>query len=142
MKRGTVLSLALAIALMILFAAGCSLSGPEVSIEQRIDDFESDLKKDNWESLYEHIHPDNGKRSAARDRSYWESVLDGPDYNFTNVSNSGDNRDVTVENVYDSQHPSPDTWRFKMKEDKDGPLARSSWYINGITSENGIDPLP
>lgn len=142
MKRRTTVLFGFGIVLAILLIAGCSLSGPEVSIEQRIDDFESDLKNDNWGSLYEHIHPDNGKRNAAKDRSYWEGVLGGPDYNFTNVSNSGDNRDVTVENSYGTEHPSPDTWRFKMKEDKDGPLARSSWYIDGITSDGGTDPLP
>ena len=133
----------LALIAVSLLIAGCSISGPDVSIEDRIDDFESDLKNDNWGSLYEHIHPDNGKRDQAKDRSYWDAVLDGPNYNFTSVGNSGENRSVDVENNNSPKlHPAEDTWKFEMKEENPGPLSRSTWYINGITSDGGTDPLP
>jgi hypothetical protein len=144
MRTGTLTRWLVAITAALLIFGGCSLSAPEVSIEERIDDFESDLNSDNWTSLHEHIHPDNGKRNSAKDRSYWEAVLDGPDYNFTGVSNSGEKRDVSVENNNSTtaEHPANDPWKFKMKEDKPGALSRSTWYIDGITSEGGTDPLP
>lgn len=121
--------------------AGCSLSGPEVSIEDRIKDFESDLDSGKIDQLYTHIHPDNSKRNALKDPAQWNFEA-GSDYNFTNISSSGDNRDVDVESN-DADYSPSDTWKFKMKEDKPGPLARSSWYINEISSKNGNpDPMP
>ena len=144
MKKLVLLRAAILVSGVIMLVSACSFSGPEVSIEDRIKDFESDIRSDSWGSLSSHIHPDNGKKSAANDREYWENRLDGTDYNLSSIGGSGDNRNVDVDNnnsptVY---HPAADTWRFKMKEHKDGPLARSSWYINGITSGGGTDPLP
>ncbi|MFP4012154.1 MAG: hypothetical protein ACLFUM_10655 [Spirochaetaceae bacterium] len=145
MKAERIVARFLVVAAAVAAVAACSISGPEVSIEERIDDFEKDLRNDNWESLYEHIHPDNDKRGEVRgEREYWESVFDGPDYRFTGVSSSGETRNVDVENNNDSteEHPAEDVWRFEMKEDKDGPLSRGTWYVDGITSDGGPDPLP
>lgn len=123
----------LAAAVLIMTMAGCSLSGPEVSIEDRIDQFESDLNSNNWSSLYEHVHPDNGKRSQTKDSTYWQNYFSGGTYSFSSSSGSGDSRTVTVTAGSDG------TWdgeqmTFEMKEYKEGPLSRSSWYIDGITS--------
>ncbi|MFP4566794.1 MAG: hypothetical protein ACLFNX_09860 [Spirochaetaceae bacterium] len=130
----------LAAAALIITMAGCSLSGPEVSIEDRIDQFESDLDSNNWSSLYEHVHPDNGKRSQTKDPAYWSDKFDeaeGRDsYSFSGMSGSGDSRTVTV-----TQSPAVNwngaTLTFEMKEYKDGPMSRSSWYIDGISASDG-----
>ena len=125
----------IATAAIVLGMAGCSLSGPDVSIEDRIDKFESDLSSNDWDSLYTHIHPDNGKRDQAKQSTYWSPAIfeDGANYSFSSPSGSGDSRTVTV-----TQDPAQ-SWNgqsltFEMKEYKDGPLSRSSWYIDGISS--------
>jgi len=119
----------------IITMVSCSISGPDVSIEDRIDKFESDLSSNNWTSLYEHVHPDNGKRSQTKTSDYWTTYFnDGESYSFSSPSGSGNSRTVTVS--------SGDNWdgddlKFKMKEHKEGPLSRSSWYIDGIKSDAG-----
>ena len=128
-----------AIALAILIS-GCSISGPEVSIEDRIKDFEDDLDAGKIDQLYKHVHPDNNKRSQLKSADAWP-FDDTKSYSFTDISNTGDNRKVTVETT-DGQWPSPITWTFKMKEDAPGPLSRSTWYINDISSPSGPDPMP
>ena len=59
-----------AIALAILIS-GCSISGPEVSIEDRIKDFEDDLDAGKIDQLYKHVHPDNNKRNQLKSADAW-----------------------------------------------------------------------
>ena len=130
------------VAVAVTLLAGCSLSGPEVSIEDRIKDFESDLDSGKLDQLYTHVHPDNSKRNALKDPAQWVNFEEGSNYNFKNISSSGDNRDVDVESD-DPDYSPNDTWKFEMKEENPGPLARSTWYINDISSKNGNpDPMP
>ena len=128
-----------AIALAILISS-CSISGPEVSIEDRIKDFEDDLDAGKIDQLYKHVHPDNNKRSQLKSTDAWP-FDDTKSYSFTDISNTGENRKVTVETT-DDGWDSPATWTFKMKEDAPGPLSRSTWYINDIPSPSGPDPMP
>lgn len=132
------------LSVLTLAIAGCSLSGPEVSIEERIDDFEDDLSSGNFDDLYTHVHPDNNMRDKLKSGDETWPFDEGEAYSFKSVSNSGDNRDVTVETSDANYSPSgeTDTWTFKMKEDDPGPLARSTWYVNKILSANSTDPLP
>lgn len=144
MQKSMRLLTLISLSVLVLVIAGCSLSGPEVSIEERIDDFEDDLSSGNFDNLYTHVHPDNNMRSKLKSGEETWPFVSGESYSFSNVSNSGDNRDVTVETSDANYSPSgeTDTWTFKMKEDKPGPLSRSTWYVNGIRSANSTDPLP
>lgn len=134
MRRAIRIATLLVAVVIILSMAGCSLSGPEVSIEERIDKFESDLSSNDWDSLYTHIHPDNGKRDQSKQSTFWAPgiFVDGESYSFSSASGSGDSRTVTVTSSAGSWDGQP--LSFKMKEHKDGPLSRSSWYIDGISS--------
>ncbi|MFO8063665.1 MAG: hypothetical protein R6V29_03430 [Spirochaetia bacterium] len=141
MNRPTVRIVLIAIAVAGIGLAGCSISGPDVSIEDRIKDFESDLDNGNIDQLYEHIHPDSDKRNALKKPANW-NFEEESSYNFISISDSGDSRKVDVESN-DVDYSPEDTWKFDMKEDEPGPLARKTWYIKDISSENGNpDPMP
>lgn len=125
------------IAVTVLFAVGCSLSGPEVSIEERVDMFEDDLDANDWGSLYTHVHPDNDKRKQTKESEYWTSIFrEEGDYRFSDMSGSGDTRTVTVgsnkDGSWDGEH-----LKFEMRQEEGGFFERTGWYINGITSEDG-----
>ena len=134
MRRAIRTVVFLAVAATVFGMVGCSLSGPDVSIEDRIDKFESDLSSNDWSSLYTHIHPDNGKRGQSKQSTFWAPgiFVDGESYSLSSPGGSGDSRTVTVTSSAGSWDGQPLT--FEMKEDKDGPLSRSSWYIDGISS--------
>lgn len=124
----------------LILISSCSISGPEVSIEDRIEDFEDDLDAGKIDQLYKHVHPDNSKRNQLKSADAWP--FPGTEsYDFKDISDSGENRKVTVETT-DGQWSSPITWTFEMKEDAPGPLARSTWYIDDISSQSGPDPMP
>jgi hypothetical protein len=137
LRRGTRITIWLLAGLAVLaFVGGCDLLGGEtMTKEGRVDAFMSDLKSNNWGSLYTHIHPNHPNRGQLKDPQSWNPApfRDNASFTYSNYSESGDTVTITVDDA-DDEYDGP--WTFSMKED-----TSDLWYIDGLTGPGGQDFL-
>jgi hypothetical protein len=111
----------------VLVAGGCNLF--TTTVEQRIDDFLSDLNHDAGRTqISDNLHPDI--RSAWNDPTTWDGSQFS--YDYRPFSLSGLNYGDHVTGTISSGGPNGAIY-FDMEKDTDG-----SWYIKAIS----IDGAP
>lgn len=119
--------LVVSIVLVLLF--GCAVD-ETVSRSERINKFLSDVRSNDFGSLYLHIHPDNPQRGQLKDAATWTpSPFPVGSYSFSGISGSGSTRTVTVQSSPGSGL-NGDVWTFTMKEDD-----KDVWYIDRLVSD-------
>jgi hypothetical protein len=140
MSRRAILAVSLAVSATVVLLVGCSPDpADDVSINERIDMFQSDVKANDWGSLYVHIHPDNPKRGQLRSPDAWtpSPFEDGTTWSFSGRNKSGDTVTVEVSSTQTGYNGA--TWTYTMKKDnsEDGEV----WYIDALTSTSGGSPI-
>jgi len=123
---------------LILMIFSCDLveEDPEALVEDRIDDFESDLNDGNYDDLTDHFHPDMVSYDSYMDSSI---IANGPlgtnrssfKFGSPDISESGSKYDA--EGSFESDVVDDGSYSAVMKEDGD------DWKILSIDITVGID---
>lgn len=122
------------LAIITLVIIGCSVDD-SVSIEERAQKFMRDLDRNDWSTLYTHIHPDEW-RSLARSEDTWTPApfADG-DYKYDQITVASSEATVRLSGTPAGVFDAGDLLRLHMR--KDGEV----WYIRRI-DRNGTQLLP
>ena len=112
----------------ILIVAGCDLLGTQMTIEQRIEAFESEINLTNRSEVYTHTHPDAQNHQGARLSTYWNTILPTADRPYTITIVDTDNVVVTASISGSGGQYNNTPIVFEMKED-----GLANWKILIIT---------
>ena len=135
MKKITVIFMLLTGVYLLVFLTGCAEEDSGMSIDERIEEFVSELNDTTRNSLKDHFHSDCAASSSSE--AYWETKFandSGQTYSQGAITSTGSTtRDVKIiGGLYDAT----DTFSFTMKEEDE-----DDWYILDIDL-NSSDFVP